>query len=286
MRSRLLWLLAGSLVIYAAFADDELRFEVASVRPSKGSGFRRMSGGPGTQDPGQFVCENCKLTNLLVVAYGVPMYQVDAPPVLDSRRADVVAKVAPSHSRADFRIMLQNLLAERFDCRIHWETRALPVYSLEEVRGGHKFKESATAATGTNTAAAGNLNAAPKLGEDGYPDLKGTRFKSAMIGNRLRLELPNAIVADLVNKISLQLPVPVIDRTGLDGRYDFVLSWISDEGSADHVESGGLLADGLDETGPDLFFALQKQLGLRLEKSKADMRVLVVDHMRELPSDN
>jgi uncharacterized protein (TIGR03435 family) len=116
VRSRLLWSLAGSVIIYAAFADDQLRFEVASVRPSKGSDFRRMSGGPGTKDPGQFVCENCKLTNLLVAAYGVPMYQVDAPPVLGSRRVDVIAKVPPRHSRADFRLMLQNLLAERFEC--------------------------------------------------------------------------------------------------------------------------------------------------------------------------
>ena len=107
-----------------------------------------------------------------------------------------------------------------------------------------------------------------------------------MIGNRLRLELPNATLADLVNRISLQLPIPVIDRTRLVGRYDFVLSWISNEGSADHIESGAPLADGLDEAGPDLFFGLQQQLGLRLEKSKADMRVLVVDHMRELPTEN
>jgi uncharacterized protein (TIGR03435 family) len=152
--SRLLWLFAGSVVTYAAFADDQLKFEVASVRPSKGADFRRMSGGPGTQDPGQFVCENCKLTTLLVAAYGVPMYQVDAPPVLDNHRADVIAKVPPGHSRADFRIMLQNMLAERFECRTHWETRALPVYSLEEGRGGHKFQETAKAETETNAAAA------------------------------------------------------------------------------------------------------------------------------------
>ena len=244
MCSRWLWLFAGSVAISAAFADDQPRFEVASVRPSKGSSFRRMSGGPGTQDPGQFVCENCKLTNLLVAAYGVPMYQVDAPPVLDSHRVDVRAKVPPGHSRADFRIMLQNLLAERFECRTHWETRALPVYSLEEGRGGHKFKETATAETGANTAATGNLDALPKLGKDGYPDLKGTRFKSAMIANRLRLEFLNATLAELVNGISSQLPIPLIDRTGLGGRYDFVLSWISNEGSADHVESRAPLADG------------------------------------------
>jgi uncharacterized protein (TIGR03435 family) len=98
--------------------------------------------------------------------------------------------------------------------------------------------------------------------------------------------LLNATLADLVDGISLQLPIPVIDRTGLDGRYDFVLSWISNEGSADHIEFGAPLADGLDDTGPDLFFGLQQQLGLRLEKSKADMRVLVVDHMRESPTEN
>lgn len=286
MRSTLVWAFASLVIVCAGLADEQLRFEVASVRPSKGSGSRRMSGGPGTQDPARFVCENCKLTNLLVAAYGVPMYQLDAPHVLDSRRVDVMAKVPLGHSRDDFRLMLQRLLAERFECQTHWETRPLPVYYLEEARGGRRFNETAAVAAETNNTTSTAQAEKLKLGADGYPDLKGTSVRCAMIGNRLRLQLPNATLADLAIRLELQLPIPLIDRTGLNGRYDFILSWIAQDGSADHVSIAKSPADGLDEVGPDLFAALQQQLGLRLEKSKADLRVLVVDHMREVPTEN
>src|SRR5690349_9630749 len=111
---------AGLWVIGAcgAFAQSGPTFEAASVKPAEAQpgGTMRvmMSGGPGTPNPGQLTYTNVTLKNVIQNAYNVKGYQINGPKWLDSERFDIVAKVPHGASKEDFRVMLQNLLAERF----------------------------------------------------------------------------------------------------------------------------------------------------------------------------
>lgn len=121
-------------------------FDVASVKPAEppaqmGMMRVRMSGGPGTPDPGQLTYTNVTLKNVLMNAYGVKGYQISGPKWLESERFDIVAKIPTGTTKEDFKLMLQNLLAERFKLTLHHETKELPMYSLVVGKGGSKLKE-------------------------------------------------------------------------------------------------------------------------------------------------
>src|SRR5262245_6496527 len=119
-------------------------FEVASVKPAapQQAGMFRigMRGGPGTPDPGQLTYNNVALRNVIMNAYDVRTYQINGPKWIDSERFDIVAKIPPGTSKEDFRLMLQNLLAERFGLKLHKETKDLPSYALVVGKNGPKLK--------------------------------------------------------------------------------------------------------------------------------------------------
>src|ERR1039457_5492305 len=102
----------------------------------------RMSGGPGTPDPGQLTYTNVSLKNILTNAYNVKGYQLSGPKWLDSERFDITAKIPMGATKEQFQLMLQNLLAERFKLTLHHETKELPMYALVVGKGGSKLKES------------------------------------------------------------------------------------------------------------------------------------------------
>jgi uncharacterized protein (TIGR03435 family) len=122
----------AALILCRAFSQHSNSapvFEVASVKPSapgKGAQQTAISGGPGTNDPGQFSALNTPLWTLLLLAYQTSPYQVIAPDWLRSARFDVVAKVPRGASRKEFGLMLQNLLAERFKLSAHTDHMDLP----------------------------------------------------------------------------------------------------------------------------------------------------------------
>jgi uncharacterized protein (TIGR03435 family) len=96
----------------------------------------------------------------------------------------------------------------------------------------------------------------------------------ALRNGHARMRQLNASMRDLAALLSKQLGRPVTDATGLQGRYEFTLTWLN----------GGPAADGATgDVGPDLVTALQQQLGLRLEASKAPVEVLVIDHLERVP---
>ena len=121
-------------------------FEVASVKPSQpptGGPFRvGTSGGPGSKDPTLWACENFSLSNLITMAYGIAHYQLSGPDWLGASMFDVTARVPEGATRDQFKLMLQNLLAERFKLTVHHESKDLPVYELAIAKGGPKLKES------------------------------------------------------------------------------------------------------------------------------------------------
>src|SRR6185369_276003 len=124
----------------------KLTLEVASIKPSSvpmGGPMRVGSrGGPGTPDPGRYTTENMSLSNLISTAYDLKRYQYSGPSWLDGERFDIVAKVPEGATKEQFRVMLQNLLAERFKVAVHREKKEMQVYELLVAKGGLKIKES------------------------------------------------------------------------------------------------------------------------------------------------
>jgi uncharacterized protein (TIGR03435 family) len=143
--------------------------------------------------------------------------------------------------------MLQALLADRFGLKVHEETRILPVYALVLAKGGPKFQPS-------------QINGTTIMNSNGQISVAGSDHTVALLAEQLGKMLGRVVV----------------DKTGLDGRFELTLKWTPDDFDSRGVGS----ADG-----PSLFTAIQEQLGLRLESQKAPVSVLVIDRI-QMPSPN
>lgn len=221
-----------------------------------------------------FVATNVQLTILLNNAYNIrPDLMSGLPGWANSTRFDITAKVSDPDvtalknlTREQREAMLLALLTDRFKLKAHIETKTLPVYDLVIAKGGSKLKEN-TALADQSTPGTGPHNMKP--GTMVMSDTKLTGFATP--------------TSALASTLAYQVGRNIIDKTGLTGRYDFTLNW-SPENRAPVV--GGNLADkGSDTDAPDLFTALQEQLGLRLESSKGPVDTLVIDHV-EFPTAN
>ena len=145
-------IVSASLVVFtccaawAQTAENSPAFEVASVKPAApitGNFIRvGMRGGPGSSDPGQITYNNVTVKDVVMNAYGVKRFQISGPGWLDSERYDIVAKLPRGATKAEFMVMLQNLLAERFKLTLHREKKDLPMYALVVGKNGPKLKES------------------------------------------------------------------------------------------------------------------------------------------------
>lgn len=298
--------------------DKSLTFEVASVKPAtppvpNGRGmimFRGPSGGPGTKDPGRINYPFMSLKSLLTTAYDVKNYQIDGPAWLDTERFDVTATMPPDTTKEQLKIMLQNLLAERFGLKLHHDTKELPMYSLVVGKNGPKMKESVETpppAEGAEATPAPPplLPSQPKIGPDGFPILPmpaGGRggLMQMMMPGRARMMGIKQTMQDLAQRLSQQLNRPVIDATGLTAKYDFTLTYAPEGMSgmapvrigAPPPPPGGGAGPGpeMPETDapppPNLFSAIQSDLGLRLEAKKGPVDMIVIDHVEKTPIEN
>jgi uncharacterized protein (TIGR03435 family) len=216
-----------------------LKFEVASVKPSAPDWhgmFSRYLPGGGLRITG------ATLQNLISMAYGVLGFQISGGPKwIDNDRFDIDARlttadagkpVNPGLTREDQQKAaegLKNLLADRFQLVLHPETTEQPVFALIVAKNGPKLQESTESESFIRRMGRGSIK-----------------------GQAVALRL-------LVVNLSNELNRPVIDKTGLTGKYSFELKWETD----------------VDET--SIFAALQEQLGLRLESQKGTVKVLAVD---------
>jgi uncharacterized protein (TIGR03435 family) len=122
-------------------------FEVASVKrspppdPARGM-IVRATGGPGTNDPGIFRSENFDLGGLVAMAYGIRSYQLSGPPWISDGRFEVMAKVPDGATKEQFRLMLQDLLGQRFKLVVRSERKEMPVYELKVRKNGPRMTES------------------------------------------------------------------------------------------------------------------------------------------------
>ena len=297
-------------------ADKSPTFDVASVKPAAppvpdGRGRIMMagpSGGPGSKDPGRIHYPFMNLRSLLMTAYDVKNFQIVGPSWLDSERFEITATMPPETTKEQFRLMLQNLLAERFKMAIHRETKELPTYALTVAKGGPKMTESKETPPPADE---GNPPppppSMPKMGPDGFPDM--TQFLGGRAGlfnimmpGRARMIAHQQTMQDLATRLSNQLSKPVTDTTGLTKKYDFTLTFLPDysngplgplppppppgAGGGEAGRGPGLTPPTDAEAPPDIFAALQAQLGLKLEPKKGPVEQIVIDHIEKTPTEN
>jgi len=271
---------------------DAPSFEVASVKPAPPPGAGLMcSGGPGTSDPGIWKCSFVPLSFLITHAYGFQPYQFSPVDRCCQARFDITAKVQAGTTKEQFLRMLQNLLAERFKLTLHHERKEMPIYELTVGKNGLKMKESAPDAAPAPEdpwAVAGYT-----MGTDGYPVFPPGRGGLAGPNGFYRWKGYNVTMEDLARTLSFQLGPPVIDATGLQGKYDVDMHWVKDiKEIAESLAARGMLSPenvsavaGAD-SGPTLQRAIQDQLGLKLEPKKGPADIVVIDHVEKVPSAN
>jgi uncharacterized protein (TIGR03435 family) len=282
---RSVFLLFAGLALHA----QSPTFEVASIKPAPPpdpQGMRvRMTGGPGTKEPGRWGCENMPLRDIILFAYDIQPYQLSGPSWIDSERFEIAAKMPEGTTRPELRQMAQNLLAERFRLKAHRDRKEAAAYELVAAKGGPKL----------TAAAPRDLNAPmPKLdgplrrGADGFPEFPKGVPMMVSSGGRWKRQAVNESMQSLAEMLGRQVGRPVIDATGLPGKYDFVLNW-----AAPSAERGARLPAGdgagnapAEDLGPSLMTALQEQLGLKLEPKKATIEVLAIDHVEKTPTEN
>jgi uncharacterized protein (TIGR03435 family) len=251
-------------------------FDVASVKPAHppdGTGRFTMNGGPGTSDPGRLSYTNIPLKRVLLSAFDVKQWQVSGPDWLNTERFDIVANVPEGATKEQCQAMLRNLLLERFRMKVHRETRVEPIYALVVGKDGVKL----------NPPEAHVADAAPEElavvkrqeGKDGFPTLSlaaGVVIETK--GGRARVTCRKTSLAKFAEFLAGRLGRPVVDVTTVAGEFDFDLYFAAD----------GVAAEGV--TDPDLFGAVQQQLGLKLEARKGPVEFLVIDHVESTPTQN
>ena len=251
----------------------QLTFEVASIKPANpdtpGTSIQFMPGGG-------LKMANIPLRAMITFAYDVRDFQISGGPGwIGTQRFDVMARPegAPADGQADFAKMnddqrktmrvqigerLRALLADRFQLVVHRETKEQPIYALVVAKNGSKLQET-----------------------------KETGNQQNMMTNRGRSEghaIPVEMMAQMLSGITGR---PVVNKTGLIAKYDFVLEWTPDMGPDARAQGFG---DGITSPapapgGPTIFTALQEQLGLRLDSQKGPVENVVIDRV-EKPSEN
>jgi uncharacterized protein (TIGR03435 family) len=235
-----------------------VRFEVASIHLNK-SGERRYGVTP---KGSRFTATNMTLFALVQWAYEMEEFRISGGPSwLKSDRFDIAADAAGTQSIAQFRLLLQQLLRDRFRLEVHRQSKDLAIYELTVAKGGAKLKE------------------AKCVGVPGPANPCGGTSGSSR-GNLIGRAVP---MATLAKDLSGMLGRPVLDKTMLKGEYDFELTWTPDETS--RRGPGDPDAPPASADGPSLFTAIQEQLGLALKSGKGVIDVLIVDQA-ELPTEN
>lgn len=174
--------------------------------------------------------------------------------------------------------MMRNLLAERFKLMVHHEQKETPVYYLVIAKNGPKLKESVPHDAAEEPAAAIDPSQPLKRDKEGAPVIPpGSGITMAMANGHGRLRLDDDTTLKFAELIGGPLQRPVIDGTGLKGKYDFMLSWVPEQRGGGTPES---------DSGPTLQDAIKAQLGLRLESKKALVDVLVIDSAEKVPTGN
>jgi uncharacterized protein (TIGR03435 family) len=253
-------------------------------------------GGPGTADPGQITWNNATLKTLLTAAYNVKPYQVTGPAWLDTERFDILAKVPAGATQDQVNVMWQNLLKDRFGVAVHHESKEFQVEEMTVAKGGLKLKETTIDPNAPPPAPPTGPPGPPKLDKNGFPDLQAPgvimMITAGPNGPTGHMAGKAQTMAQLATMLGNQLNRPVVDKTGLTGKYDFMIEYIPDLSglpAAIKLQGGpeaGPAGAEASEPGSNLAAALQQQLGLKLVGGKDKLDVVVVDKAEKTPTEN
>jgi uncharacterized protein (TIGR03435 family) len=287
---------------YGLFAQSNAHpaFAVASIKPSPSNwgdpSHRPM--GVGYQPGGRLTATNASLMLLIRFAYAAhdnPMpghslpllaSQVAGGPAwIDSPRYDIEAKPEGYSDPRHTWLMLQRLLADRFKLALHRETRELPVYDLTAVKSSPKLPP-ATEAGCVSFPPGTAPHYVPGKVDCGYVSGPFSGYETGL----LHIKGRKVHMADLIRELASVMDRPVLDKTGFNGEFDLDLRFAADQatmgvpGSGARDDPGGSRLP-TDPNLPNIFAALQEELGLKLVPAKGPVEVLVIDHA-EKPAAN
>lgn len=261
-------------------------FEVASVKPvspDRGGGrivvgMTGREGGPGTSDPTRVSYAVIDMRFLISEAYGERDLKIVGPGWIDDEFYQLDARMPLGTTLEQFRVMLQHLLADRFKLACQRETKEVRGYSLVVAKNGPKLKESDLEPAPPGATPPPRPRDLP-VGADGYkipPRRMGSFVEERR--DRERITFQGVTMDSFAPTLSGLAGGPVTNATGLTGRYDFTLT----------LSKSGLVGPGTDATyvPPDVFGALEAQLGLKLEPKKTAEPRLVIDHVEKVPTEN
>jgi uncharacterized protein (TIGR03435 family) len=271
-------------------AAPRLEFEVASIRPSAPP----SAGGSvqvGLHVDGAMIRINyLDLKDYIAMAYDLKLYQVTAPDWVgsDSERFDISAKLPEGAKRDQVGKMLQALLQDRFQLKTHMDSKEFPVYALVLGKNALKLKESAP----EDDATPGQVNVSAGGSRAGVSVNLGNGAFFSFANNQL--EAKKLTMPSFTDTLSRFMDRPVVDMTNLTGHYDFALNVTEDDYRAMLIRSA--VAAGvnlppealrvLDNATDESLFAALEGAGLKLERRKEPLPVLVVDHMEKTPTSN
>jgi len=267
-------------------------FDVVSIkRDTSNTNFIGIGG----QSVDRWTGMNVSAKILIEVAYNVKDFQISGGPSwIDSEKFDVEAKVDDSvveqlqklprmEQEQQKALMLRPMLADRFKLEVSHASKDLPVYALVVAKGGPKLQEVPPPDPQSGPAPAPPTS--PGGGPSSIPP--GGMRMSMNPGGQASLTVHAARIANLANMLSRQLGRIVLDQTGLKGTYDYTLQFTSEAGlgGGPLPPGGGDPNSNADTGGTSIYTALQEQLGLRLETTKAPVDTITIDHIEE-PSEN
>jgi uncharacterized protein (TIGR03435 family) len=296
-------LFSVSFAILAVYGQP--RFEVASVKPGPPDAIGSMNGGPlpvgpfnqTNHDPGRITWTNVRLGRVMQVAFDLPADRISGPDWLRDDVVTIVATVPAGTSVGDFRLMVQNLLADRFKLAVHRETKQVSGYALEVGKNGPKLtlsgkdsgKESKAKSESNRDEGCRGCNAIVIQDESGFPAprpgnpifLPGAAFSATIaVNGKNRASVLNGGPQSIADYLGNAIGAPVEDRTGLTGIYDVHLEFVPDPSG---TEPTGAAAS---DPGTGIFDAVQSQLGLKLTPKKVPVETLVIDHLEKVPTEN
>ena len=262
---------ACSISLSLALAQS---FEVASIKPFDPESARQMWTGL-TVDAGMVRYTNISLKQCIRTAYRVRDFQVEGPPWINDNRFEITAKLPAGAQLSQIPEMLQALLAERFKLSLRREMREQSVYVLVVGKDGPKLKRAEVKA---------DTQGPMSLGPDGKPrSLMGYQHVPAGV----HIDAPAASLASLAELLSRYMEHPVVDKTSLDGQYEFKLTFAPQStrnlSPADTIGPDG--KEIFSEPGPSMFSAVQSY-GLKLELRKAPVEILTITHVERTPTEN
>lgn len=253
--------LASAQTIRPAFSG----FEVATIKPAgpdpKAGRYIRM------QSAHRFEVRNYTANGLIAAAFDLNPRAISGGPAWSGSDRYEIMAVAPGDQRPTYdeqMAMLRKLMAERFNLAFHREKKEFSIYEITVAKGGPKFMASSSP-----------FDEASNVTSTLYPAASGGIDHALMPAHNVTMQE----FASLLQRAILDRPV--VDKTGLSGRYDFDLEWTPDDS-----QFGGQLPTGVPDTDrPGLFIAVQQQLGLRIEATRGPVEALVIDRL-DRPSAN